>query len=134
MHASQCKCADTSLAQLCQACSYKAAVAFMRRNRIKEITRLDKKIYPLPNGKIRCLLKGTAQSLLSFFTLTRLLSKGSRAKMIISSQYDSDNIPGSLNRCRWTGCTVFFYHIISGAETIRNPYVRSSTGSKQAPL
>jgi hypothetical protein len=132
MHASQSECADASLAQLCQACSYKTAIAFMRRHSIKEITCLDKKIYTLPNGKIRCLLKGMAQSLLSFFTFTRLLAKGSRAKMIIGSQYDSDNILGGLlfscnNGCRWAGCNVFFYHTISGAETIRNPYVRSST-------
>src|SRR5260221_14338733 len=138
MHASQGKCADTGLAQLCQACSYKTAIAFMRRNSIKEITCLDKKIYSLPNGKIRCLLKGTAQSLLSFFTFTRLLSKGSGAKMIISSQYNGENVLGSLligsiNGCQWTGCDVFFNHIISGAETIRNPYVRSSI-SEQAPL
>src|SRR5258708_35608615 len=96
MHASQGKCADTGLAQLCQACSYKTAIAFMRRNSIKEITCLDKKIYSLPNGKIRCLLKGTAKSLLSFFTFTRLLSKVGGSKMIICSQYYGENILASI--------------------------------------
>src|SRR6266567_3095188 len=92
MYTAKGKRANACLAQLRKPLSHKTAVALMGRDTVKEVTRLDKKICTLFNGKIGCLLKGEAQPLLPFFAFARLLPKGGRAEMIIGGQYNSNSI------------------------------------------